>query len=89
MLVEAIQTLHSFQVADGICASPLQDISPTAEGEFYDYIFEAVLAYLVGMSPVLVLGPVGGVGESFVAAFMFTHVWFLSSVRSQVRFQVF
>lgn len=53
------------------------------------FFFEAVLTYLIGMSPVLVLGPVGRVGESFVAAFMFTHVWFLSSVRSQVCFQVF
>lgn len=51
--------------------------------------FEAMLTYLIGMGPVLVLGPVRCIGESFVAAFMFTHIWFLSSVRSQVRFQVF
>lgn len=48
-----------------------------------------MLTYLIGMSPILVLGPVGRIGESFVAAFVFTHIWFLSSVRSQVRFQVF
>lgn len=56
---------------------------------FIIIIFWKPFTYLIGMSPVLVLGPVGCIGEGFVAAFVFTHIWFLSSVRSQVRFQVF
>ena len=45
--------------------------------------------YLVGMCPVLVLGAIGGIRESLVASFVLTDIWFLSSVRSQVCFQVF
>ena len=45
--------------------------------------------YLVGMCPVLVLGAIRGIRESLVASFVLTDVWFLSSVRSQVCFQVF
>lgn len=37
-------------------------------------------AYLIRVGAVLVLGPVRGVGESLVAAFMLTHIWFLPSV---------
>lgn len=44
--------------------------------------------YLVGVRPVLVLGPVRGVGEGFVAAFVLADVGFLSGVRAQVGFQV-
>lgn len=47
-----------------------------------------MLTYLIGMSSVLVLGPVRRVGERFVAAFVLTHIWFFSGVRSQVRFQI-
>lgn len=45
--------------------------------------------YLIGMCPVLVLGAIRGIRESLVATFVLTDVWFLSSVRSQVCFQVF
>jgi hypothetical protein len=45
--------------------------------------------HLIGMCSVLVLGAIGGIGEGLVAAFVLTDIWFLSSVRSQVRFQVF
>ena len=40
------------------------------------------------MSSVLMLSPVRSIGEGFVAAFMFTHVWFLASVRAQVGLQI-
>lgn len=46
-------------------------------------------AYLIGMCSVLVLGPIWSIRESLVAALMLTDVWLLSSVRSQVGFQVF
>lgn len=45
--------------------------------------------YLIGMCSVLVLGAIGGIRESLVASFVLTDVRFLSSVRSQVCFQVF
>lgn len=41
------------------------------------------------MRSVLVLGPIWSVRESLVAALMLTDIWLLSSVRSQVGFQVF
>lgn len=50
---------------------------------------EGVCLYLVGVCAVLVFGSVRGVGESLVAAFMLTHVWFLSGVWAQVSFQIF
>lgn len=40
------------------------------------------------MSSVLMLSPVRSIGERFVAAFMFTHIWFLPSVRAQVGLQI-
>lgn len=46
------------------------------------------LQYLIGVSSVLVLGPVWSIREGLVTAFMFTHVWFLSSVRAQVGLQI-
>lgn len=45
--------------------------------------------YLIGMCSVLVLGTIGSIRESLVATFMLTDIWLLSSVRSQVCFQVF
>lgn len=45
--------------------------------------------HLIGMRPVLVLGAIGGVRESLVATFVLTDVRLLSSVGSQVCFQVF
>ena len=44
--------------------------------------------YLVGMSPVLVLGPVRGVAEGLCAAGEFAGVGFLSGVGPQMRLEV-
>lgn len=53
------------------------------------FVFQwCMLQYLIGMSSVLVLSTVGSIGEGFVAAFMFTHIRFLSGVRAQVGFQI-
>lgn len=45
-------------------------------------------AHLVGVGPVLVLGPVAGVAEGFAAALVFACVRLLARVRPQVRLQV-
>lgn len=45
--------------------------------------------HLVGVGPILVLGPVTGVAEGFTAALMLTHVWLLTRVRPQVCLQIF
>lgn len=44
--------------------------------------------YLIGVSAVLVFGTVRGIGESLVAALVFTHVWLLPGVGPQVCLQV-
>ena len=46
------------------------------------------LLYLVGVRPVLVFGPVRGVGEGFVASFVLADVRFLASVRTQMSFKI-
>lgn len=68
---------------------PLEDFSfpPASSGRHARLLEEK--PYLVGVCPVLVLGAIGGVRESLVAALVFTDVRFLSGVRSQVCFQVF
>ena len=48
----------------------------------------SALAYLVGVSPVLVFGPVGGVTEGLCAAGELTGVRLLSCVRPQMCFQI-
>ena len=48
----------------------------------------SALAYLVGVSPVLVFGPVGGVAEGLCAAGELTGVRFLSCVGPQVRLEI-
>lgn len=45
-------------------------------------------AYLIGVSAVLVLGTVRGIGEGLVAAFVFTHIGLLPCVGPQVCLQV-
>lgn len=40
------------------------------------------------MGPVLVLGPVRGIGEGLVASFMLADVRFLSGVRAEVGLKV-
>lgn len=44
--------------------------------------------YLIRVCAVLVLGPVRGVGEGLVAAFMLTHVRLLPGVRPEVGLEV-
>lgn len=44
--------------------------------------------YLVGVRPVLVLGSVRGVGESFVASLVLANVRFLTGVRAQMCFKI-
>lgn len=44
---------------------------------------------LIGVSSVLMLGPVRSIGEGFVAAFVFAHIRFLPSMRAKVSLQVF
>lgn len=51
-------------------------------------VWSLSLLYLVGVRPVLVLGPVRGVGEGLVAAFVLADVGFLPGVRAQVGLQV-
>lgn len=46
-------------------------------------------AYLIRVSSVLVLCPIGCIRERFVTALMLTDIRFFSSVRPQVCFQVF
>ena len=45
----------------------------------------SALAYLVGVSPVLVFGPVGGVTEGLCAAGELAGVGFLAGVGPEVR----
>lgn len=51
-------------------------------------VWSLSLLYLVGVRPVLVLGPVRGVGEGLVAAFVLADVGFLPGVRAQMGLQV-
>lgn len=47
-----------------------------------------VFAYLIGVCSVLVLGPVRGVREGLVAAFMFAHIRLLPGVGPEVGLEV-
>lgn len=44
--------------------------------------------YLVGVSPVLVLGSIRGIGERLIASLVLADVRFLPGVRAQVGLQV-
>ena len=47
-----------------------------------------ILSYLVGVSSVLMFGPVGGVAEGFAASGEFAHVRFLSRMRPKMSLQI-
>jgi len=73
----------------------LEEGYPLASGDVFTYISSNACvsahpshAYLIGVSAVLVLGTVRGIGEGFVAAFVFTHIGLLPCVGPQVCLQV-
>lgn len=77
MSLWAVHCLHVFPEGAGVCV---------ALGAAWDL---AHIWFLIRVCSVLVLGAIRSIRKSFVAALMLTDVWFLSSVGSQVRFQVF
>lgn len=46
------------------------------------------MTYLVRVGSVLMFGPIGRVAERFATTWEFTHVRFLTGMRSQMSFQV-